>query len=393
MPQQGITVSTKGDKVLVLSPEGDVMSRYYSVNGEAVHEVVFGAHMTRGAQPSAHDPAVPSTLQGSLAWEDDPTDSSRLLIRTTYGKPLALTIQSGAPSVPDNPGEVAAATKLVQTLARGIMLGQNTLVEGPPGIGKSHSCKALAYRLGYNYHHLQVTPFIEEDAVAGTFRPVKMDDGKGGTLVVPLYVYSQIHKAARESQTHHTIINLDELNKAKSQGVFAAMYPLLASGWLPGMHYEDGGREQVKANMANLHIFATQNPSRKNDPDNTYDNEDLEDALSDRFPNVATLEWPSVDEQVEILRVMVPGCDEDYALRASKLAYKMRHTKDDNIGLPVNLGSRRVAGLVEDVTFFGNDDASREAAYVSKFEDWLPASQPALRSAVRQYAQGEGVIA
>lgn len=392
VPQQGITVSTKGNKVLILSPSGDTMSRYYTVNGEAVHEVVFGrSHTTRGAQPSAVDPMVPSTLQGSLAAEVDPNDSSRLLVRTLTGTPLALPRQIGAPSVPDNPGDVAAATKLVSTLARGILLRQNTLVEGPPGVGKSHSCEWLAYKLGYNYHHLQVTPFIEEDAVAGTYRPVMVDDGQGGTVPVPLYVYSLLHKAATESLTHHTIVNIDELNKARSQGVFAAMYPLLASGKLPGAYLPDGEREWVKANMQNLHIFATQNPSRKNDPDNLYDNVDLEDALSDRFPNVATLEWPTVDEQVQILRVMVRGCDDDFALRASKLAYKMRHTKDQANGLPVNLGSRRVAALVADVTTFGNTKESREAAYESKINDWLPRLD-SLRSAVRQYAVGEGVL-
>jgi MoxR-like ATPase len=394
LPQQGITVATKGDKVEIRLPSGDVMSRYYAVNGEAVHEVVFGdSHMTRGAQPSAVDPAVPSTLQGSLACEVDPKDASRLLVRTSHGKPLGLQRQTGAPSVPLNPGEIAAATKLMETLARGILLGQNPLVEGPPGVGKSHACKYLAHKLGYNYHHLQVTPFIEEDSVAGTYRPVKMDDGNGGTIVVPEYVYSIFHAAATESQTHHTIVNLDELNKAQSQGVFAALYPLLASGELPGAYLPSGKREWVTANMANLHIFATQNPSRKNDPDNLYDNVDLDDALSDRFPNVATLGWPTVDEQVEILRVMVPNCDPSFALKVSNLAFKMRTTMDRANGLPVNLGSRRVAALVHDVTTFGADKHNLERAYVSKFEDWLPKASPSLIAAVRQYAKAEGVIA
>ncbi len=178
---------------------------------------------------------------------------------------------------------------VVERLVIGLLANGNLLVEGLPGLAKTRAIKALAKNVEASFSRIQFTPDLLPSDVTGT-EVYHQVDGKGEFRFDPGPIFANIVLA-------------DEINRAPAK-VQAAL--------LEAMEERQVTVAGTTHRMEPLFmVMATQNPVEQ---EGTYP---LPEAQMDRFLMHIMITYPSVEDEVKVIR-LVRG--EERAATAPKAA-------------------------------------------------------------------------
>ena len=165
---------------------------------------------------------------------------------------------------------------VVERLIIGLLANGNLLVEGLPGLAKTRAVKALAKNLEADFSRIQFTPDLLPSDVTGT-EVYYQKDGHGEFRFEPGPIFANI-------------VLGDEINRAPAK-VQAAM--------LEAMEERQVTVAGTTHKMPPLFmVMATQNPVEQ---EGTYP---LPEAQMDRFLMHVNIEYPPVEDEVEVIRLV-----------------------------------------------------------------------------------------
>ncbi len=167
---------------------------------------------------------------------------------------------------------VVGQSKLLDRLVIGLLAGGHVLVEGLPGLAKTTAVKTLAAGIHAEFRRIQFTPDLLPGDLTGTdiYRP---QDGSFQFSEGPLF---------------HEIVLADEINRAPAK---------VQSALLEAMQEHQITVGNATRRLPDLFmVMATQNPLEQA---GTYP---LPEAQLDRFLLHVLLDYPSADEELEIMR-------------------------------------------------------------------------------------------
>jgi MoxR-like ATPase len=211
-------------------------------------------------------------------------------------------------------GEVGKIFVGQERLARGVLTALlaegHVLIESVPGLGKTLLVRALGRVLGCRFNRIQFTPDLMPSDVTGSpifderiqdfrFRP--------GPVFTQLLLADEINRAP--AKTHSALLEIMQENRVTIDGVTHPIDPPFL-------------------------VLATQNPIES---EGTYN---LPEAQLDRFLFKLVVEYPSAQEETEILRLHTRGMGSDLTL-ADRLEVA---TSPDE----VRAMQRRCAGVLVD---------------------------------------------
>lgn len=162
--------------------------------------------------------------------------------------------------------------RLLERLLISVLTEGHLLVEGLPGLAKTTAVRTLAAGMALRFQRIQFTP----DMIPG--------DITGTDILVP----AEGRFRFVEGPIFHEIILADEINRAP---------PKVQSALLEAMQEHQvtvGGA--TRPLPAVFMVMATQNPIEQ---DGTYP---LPEAQLDRFIMKVTIDYPSADDELEVLR-------------------------------------------------------------------------------------------
>ena len=167
---------------------------------------------------------------------------------------------------------IVGQTRLLDRLIIALVAGGHVLLDGPPGLAKTTAVHALASGVSAGFQRIQFTP----DLMPGDLTGSEIYEPATGTFrFVPGPLF-------------HEIVLADEINRAP---------PKVQSALLEAMAEHQvtvGGQTRCLPDL--FIVLATQNPLEQS---GTYP---LPEAQLDRFMFHVLLDYPSVDEEVEIAR-------------------------------------------------------------------------------------------
>ncbi|BBP44735.1 ATPase AAA [Thiosulfatimonas sediminis] len=161
---------------------------------------------------------------------------------------------------------------LLDKLMVALLTGGHVLLEGPPGLAKTTAVKALAEGIHSSFQRIQFTPDLMPGDVVGSD---VLEKDTGALCFVPGPIF-------------HDIVLADEINRAP---------PKVQSALLEAMAEKQVTASGKTRPLPELFlVLATQNPLEQN---GTYP---LPEAQLDRFMLHILLDYPSPEEELEILR-------------------------------------------------------------------------------------------
>jgi MoxR-like ATPase len=164
--------------------------------------------------------------------------------------------------------------KLVDRLLIALLADGHLLVEGAPGLAKTRAIKTLSDGVDANYQRIQFTPDLLPSDITGTevFRP---EDGS--------FIF-------QEGPIFHNLVLADEINRAPAK---------VQSALLEAMSERQVSVGSVTHPLPELFlVMATQNPIEQ---EGTYP---LPEAQLDRFLMHVTIDYPSIDAERAILKLV-----------------------------------------------------------------------------------------
>jgi MoxR-like ATPase len=227
--------------------------------------------------------------------------------------------------------KVVGQHQLRESLLLSLLAGGHLLIESVPGLAKTTAARVLAESVQGGFRRIQCTPDLLPSDIIGT----------------------QIYEAASSSfvtqlgPVHTNIVLLDEINRSSAK---------TQSAMLEAM-------EERQTTIAGVEypipepflVIATQNPVEQ---EGTYP---LSEAQTDRFMLKDVVQYPSVDDEVEVIARMDAGL------------YKKDHHTAPAVGIDE---IQRVQDLVQ--TVFMDREliryASRLVAVTREPEQYLPAN-------------------
>lgn len=167
--------------------------------------------------------------------------------------------------------------EILQQLFIALLVNGHVLLEGVPGLGKTVMAKTFAKTLGISFRRVQFTPDLLPADITGT----KIFDQNEGAFVL------------QKGPIFANVVLADEINRSapKTQ---AALLEAMAERQVT---IEGQTLELVKPFI----VIATENPVEM---EGTYP---LPEAQVDRFLFKLWLDYPEVDEEVEIMRRQISG--------------------------------------------------------------------------------------
>lgn len=162
---------------------------------------------------------------------------------------------------------------LLERMMIGLLTGGHLLLEGPPGLAKTTAVKALSEAVHASFQRIQFTPDLMPGDVMGS----DILDPQTGQLV---FVKGPIF---------HEIILADEINRAPPK-VQSALLEAMAEKQVTA-----GGETRKLPEL--FVVMATQNPLEQS---GTYP---LPEAQLDRFMLHVVMDYPSEEEELQILRL------------------------------------------------------------------------------------------
>ncbi|MFT5504223.1 MAG: MoxR-like ATPase [Gammaproteobacteria bacterium] len=164
--------------------------------------------------------------------------------------------------------------RLISRMLIALLADGHLLVEGMPGMAKTRAVKSMAEGLEGEFQRIQFTPDLLPSDITGTdiYRP---QDGSFSFSAGPLF---------------HHIVLADEVNRAPAK---------VQSALLEAMEERQitvGGTTHKLSQL--FFVMATQNPIEQ---DGTYP---LPEAQLDRFLMKITLDYPSLESELEIMQTV-----------------------------------------------------------------------------------------
>ena len=175
--------------------------------------------------------------------------------------------------------EMIGQDAVVEHLLLAVIAGGNVLLEGVPGLGKTHLVRTLSKVLSMPFSRIQFTPDLMPADITGTNILVKTDEGSAFQFQPgPLF---------------SSIVLADEINRAT---------PKTQSALLEAMqeHAVTAGG-QTRPLEEPYFVLATQNPIEQ---EGTYP---LPEAQVDRFMLKAKISYPRKQEERDIVRMNLCG--------------------------------------------------------------------------------------
>ncbi|MFD2550568.1 AAA family ATPase [Bizionia sediminis] len=166
---------------------------------------------------------------------------------------------------------IVGQNELIELLIISILANGHTLIEGVPGVAKTVTAKLLARTLDVDFSRIQFTPDLMPSDILGTsIFNVKTNE----------FEY-------KKGPIFSNIVLIDEINRAPAK-TQAALFEVMAERQIT----IDNNEFLMEAPFL---VFATQNPIEQ---EGTYR---LPEAQLDRFLFKVTVNYPSLDEEVQIL--------------------------------------------------------------------------------------------
>ena len=167
---------------------------------------------------------------------------------------------------------IVGKNQILENIFIALMCDGHVLLEGVPGVAKTHMAKTFAQTLGCTFKRIQFTPDLLPSDILGTY----IFDQKTGEF------------SFREGPVFANIVLADEINRAP---------PKTQSALLEAMQEKQVTIEGVKHLLPKpFMVLATQNPIEQ---EGTYP---LPEAQVDRFLFKLNVDYPSDEEEVEILK-------------------------------------------------------------------------------------------
>ncbi|OUR92428.1 magnesium chelatase [Flavobacteriales bacterium 34_180_T64] len=181
-------------------------------------------------------------------------------------------LQDGVALVKNEIGKVIVGQKeMIDMLIASILANGHSLIEGVPGIAKTISAKLLAKSLDIGFSRIQFTPDLMPSDILGTsvfdMKTSEFDFKKG-----PIF---------------SNMILIDEINRAPAK-TQAALFEVMEERQIT----IDGNTYKMDLPFI---VLATQNPIEQ---EGTYR---LPEAQLDRFLFKIDIDYPSLDEEIEII--------------------------------------------------------------------------------------------
>ncbi len=166
---------------------------------------------------------------------------------------------------------IVGQTEMIDMLIASILANGHSLIEGVPGVAKTISAKLLAKSLDIGFSRIQFTPDLMPSDILGT----------------SVFNMKTSEFEFKEGPIFSNMILIDEINRAPAK-TQAALFEVMEERQIT----IDGNRFEMDLPFI---VLATQNPVEQ---EGTYR---LPEAQLDRFLFKIDIEYPKVDEEVEIL--------------------------------------------------------------------------------------------
>jgi MoxR-like ATPase len=165
---------------------------------------------------------------------------------------------------------------VIERLVIGLLANGNLLVEGLPGLAKTRAIKALATNLEADFSRIQFTPDLLPSDVTGTEVYYQSDKGsefrfEPGPIFANIVLADEINRAPAKVQA--ALLEAMEERQVTVAGTTHIMPPLFM-------------------------VMATQNPVEQ---EGTYP---LPEAQMDRFLMKVLIDYPPVEDEVEVIRLV-----------------------------------------------------------------------------------------
>lgn len=177
--------------------------------------------------------------------------------------------------------KVVGQRRLRETMLIALLAGGHLLIESVPGLAKTTAARVVAETIRGDFRRIQCTPDLLPSDIIGT----QLYDSATNSFVTQL------------GPVHANVVLLDEINRSSAK---------TQSAMLEAM-------EERQTTIAGVDhpvpdpflVIATQNPV---DQEGTYP---LSEAQTDRFMLKEVLDYPSVDDEVEVISRMDAGLYDD----------------------------------------------------------------------------------
>jgi len=181
-------------------------------------------------------------------------------------------LQEGVASIKQEIGKVIVGQKgMIDMLLASLLANGHSLIEGVPGVAKTISAKLLAKSLDIGFSRIQFTPDLMPSDILGT----SVFDMKSSEFQF------------KEGPIFSNMILIDEINRAPAK-TQAALFEVMEERQIT----IDGNKYKMDLPFI---VLATQNPVEQ---EGTYR---LPEAQLDRFLFKIDVDYPNLDEEVEIL--------------------------------------------------------------------------------------------
>ncbi|WP_299334081.1 MoxR family ATPase [uncultured Psychroserpens sp.] len=181
-------------------------------------------------------------------------------------------LQEGIALIKNEIGKVIVGQKgMIDMLIASILANGHSLIEGVPGVAKTISAKLLAKSLDIGFSRIQFTPDLMPSDILGT----------------SVFNMKNSEFEFKEGPIFSNMILIDEINRAPAK-TQAALFEVMEERQIT----IDG--QKFKMDLPFI-VLATQNPVEQ---EGTYR---LPEAQLDRFLFKIDIDYPNVDEEVEIL--------------------------------------------------------------------------------------------
>lgn len=177
----------------------------------------------------------------------------------------------------DRMGQVIIGQKdVIDRLVIGLLANGNLLVEGLPGLAKTRAIKAMAKNLDARFSRIQFTPDLLPSDVTGTEVYTQTPEGgqfrfEPGPIFANIVLADEINRAPAKVQA--ALLEAMEERQVTVSGTTHRMEPLFI-------------------------VMATQNPIEQ---EGTYP---LPEAQMDRFLMHVQIDYPPVEDEVEVIRLV-----------------------------------------------------------------------------------------
>jgi MoxR-like ATPase len=171
---------------------------------------------------------------------------------------------------------IVGQVQVLDRLLIGLLSNGNLLLEGLPGLAKTRAVKALAQNLEADFSRVQFTPDLLPSDITGTEVYYQKDGGgefrfDPGPLFANVVLADEINRAPAKVQA--ALLEAMEERQVTVAGTTHALPPLFI-------------------------VMATQNPIEQ---EGTYP---LPEAQMDRFLMHVAIDYPSVDDEVDVVRLV-----------------------------------------------------------------------------------------